>query len=151
MAKEEFMVVSTSVRTHRKTGETIEIELPLERSEFRLLKVAWHDLCHKFLGLMNGKGPSVRMPRNNVRQSFLFNILQHNVKNFGERMCDTSARTTSFVISSVGTVAVIIIPFVGMIMVFMSIKDLVGSRRIRPGLVITFAVTNDCRELGGWD
>jgi hypothetical protein len=151
MAKEEFMVVSTSVRTHRKTGEAIEIELPLKRSQFRLFKKAWHDLCHEFLGLMNGKGPSMRMPRNNVRESFLFNILQHNVKNFGERMCDTSARTTSFVISSVGTVAVIIIPFVGMIMVFMSIKDLVGSRRSRPGLVIMFAVTNDCRELGDGD
>jgi len=35
------MVVSTSIISDRETGESIEIELPLKRREFRLLKVAW--------------------------------------------------------------------------------------------------------------
>ena len=66
--------------------ESIQIELPLERSQLMLIEVRWHVLLNKFLGLFDDEASAVRHPAHDILMAVLFHIPQYLVQLGGERM-----------------------------------------------------------------
>lgn len=93
--KEEFVVVSVAVRASCEAAESVEVDLPLERSELCLTEVSWHDFLHKAVGLMHNEASSVRHPRDDIVQSVFLDLVEHLVELFGEGNEDASAGSTT--------------------------------------------------------
>ena len=54
--KEQFVVISTSIRTCVDTGEAVEVELPLKTADARLLEILWHDFFSKSFWIVAARG-----------------------------------------------------------------------------------------------
>ena len=97
-AKEEFMIVSTSIRTPRNAIEAVKIELPLKARELALTEVVRHDMFCELLWLVDHKASTMRLPSNNVSQAISLDLIKHAVKFLwkGHRDTTSTASSSSF-------------------------------------------------------
>ena len=89
------MVVATSISATGETAESIQVELSLETREFGLSKVDRHDQRDELLGSVYHKAPSMSLPRDNVTVTISLYGTEHEVEFFGERLSDSTTRTSS--------------------------------------------------------
>jgi hypothetical protein len=89
-AEEELVVVAAGIVTAGKTGESVEVELALERGQLGLTEVLGHDMVHELLWLVNNEAASVRLPGDNRGQTVGLDLIQHSVELQGEGNRDSS-------------------------------------------------------------
>mmetsp|Transcript_13716 Transcript_13716/g.31896 ORF Transcript_13716/g.31896 Transcript_13716/m.31896 type:complete len:216 (-) Transcript_13716:386-1033(-) len=84
-AKKEFMVVGALVGARpRQSTESVEIQLTLKAGNLGLSKETRHHVLYEGHGIMDTKGSSVGLPRNNLLDTQLFDTVQHGMQDNGE-------------------------------------------------------------------
>ena len=84
------MVVSSFVRSFSQAVEAVKVELTLEGGELRLLEVRRHHLFGKLLVIVHDKAATVWLPRNNMGESIVFNLIEKLVQSEREYSSHTS-------------------------------------------------------------
>jgi hypothetical protein len=56
-----------------------------------VLEVFWKDFGNEQFRLMDQERPTMRLPGNDIRKSFVFGLLHHSMKHCWERMMDSTS------------------------------------------------------------
>ncbi len=79
----------------------VRVWLVREGEKKKRMYVPGHDILHKLFGLVHHEASSMRLPRNNVLQAFLFDSFQHIVKLHWKGNYNAAPGTTSLAFGTV--------------------------------------------------
>jgi hypothetical protein len=144
VSEEEFMVVASRIGAACQALKAVQIELSLKGRQFGLTKVSvvvlrgslvsehefrieatqkhaadllWHNVIDKLLGLVNQKAPSMRLPRNDMRESIVLHLLENLMQALRERNGNSTPTAVMLIRKLRDGARVVLIDISGMIMV----------------------------------
>ena len=83
-AEEVLVVVPARIAAAGETAEAVEVELTLEARQLGLVEVLGHDGIDELLGVVDGEGPSVGEPGDDVGQAVPLDLIEEVVQLAGE-------------------------------------------------------------------
>ena len=83
-AEKVLVVVTAVVAASGQPLEAVQVELPLEAGDLGLLEVVRHDRGDELLGLVDGKGPAVGEPRDDVGVAVPLDLVEDVMELAGE-------------------------------------------------------------------